>query len=1016
MVRRFQLQPLWQAGLAAIDLPNQSGAEQDNATAVLGLEFFSALPNLAPTFVASDVPKLRAQLHYVIPFDAIRSGAPPSAIDAAYRLELTNLGSTTIYISPSSERAGGLQAPIAVGPGQTASVFAGGTISWSQISCSTLLVLSPDLPFPQTQAEEHNARHALHASFPPSMPTYPHSMDVDPSSRTYVQGFSTRQAPSAPVPILQLDPNSPAADERNPLKEAIGTSIPMDVAPRSASEMPGARVKTEATSPRGVGSPRSAFREAMPQLKNRMPQLLHDLAPSISPRNSIGAGGVATVPPISPRHSLSGPPSESVLASSALREIQARHAGEMEALLMNQQLEVVSLVTRQKLELDSFVRGVPMLPHAQASNLGVLGVFNTLNKLQTMLQQRELTGSGEIDILSVDEPSTDNGAWKTTAGGHGAAPVVPRTSKKARARKETHSHSTSPANASPGPSAHNHASSSHNHHSPAQVKVAASESGSEEEGMRRAQRKRKTPVQPDYFVDDREMEQILGGKKRRAEASSNAPDAFAVPVAVPTPSPASTPVPFKKPKPRDNVSIATILDIYSPLKSTLPPWKFVTGDKTLILFHTDCLDHITPEWHLESPNRLRAVMDSIALVQERYAEFCEVVSDFSPADLELVRQCHHETYIKKIMNKIPANRAMPPLHATQDIELTLSMSSSLTKPPAAPGSAEPQCETPKDTFVSFGSWNAALLAAGSVIVAIDRLFKEPLASQSHLRNAFCGVRPPGHHAGSHGHDGASTNGYCVLNSVAIGAQYAFHAYNLKRIAILDFDVHQGNGTAQIVEKDPRILFISLHGSEIYPFSEATKADADKCTDRVINIGYPSGTTGKQFMELFVNRCRQVLVDFNPELILLSAGFDAHIDDPTGAAMLRFADYVALTRVIKEIADTPACKGRIISVLEGGYDIRALKLSVTAHILALMEGPAAYRRQIASEAPKPVFVDTNGSATQSNPIQPLQINSTVPSSTTTSTASSNAMAVDTKSEFASPASSQPETPSAGPNNP
>ena len=221
-------------------------------------------------------------------------------------------------------------------------------------------------------------------------------------------------------------------------------------------------------------------------------------------------------------------------------------------------------------------------------------------------------------------------------------------------------------------------------------------------------------------------------------------------------------MPYKKPKPRDNVAIATILDIYSPLKSLQPQWKFTRGAKTLILYHTDCLDHVTPDWHLESPNRLKAVMESIQLIQERYGDYAEIISTFSPADMAIVRQCHEEAYIKKITSKIPVNRAMPPLHATQDIDLSLSMSMSLMKS----NSSDPEaaCEPPKDTFVSFGSWNAALLAAGSVIEAIDRLMAKP----TKLRNAFCGVRPPGHHAGSHGHDGASTNGYCVLNSVEIG--------------------------------------------------------------------------------------------------------------------------------------------------------------------------------------------------------------------------------------------------------
>lgn len=646
-----------------------------------------------------------------------------------------------------------------------------------------------------------------------------------------------------------------------------------------------------------------------------------------------------------------GPPPDQLLQSTGTIAIQTKHAAELEALLMRQQLEVATLVTNQRLELDALLRGAPLVPQTNGVNIGILQVFNVLSKMQSMLAspagRQNLTNSDEIDILSVDEQSMDRDPsnWKTTAGGHGTAPVAQPTATAGRGTKRTTKKrdTASPSHAS------NQAQVVVNPFNQANqrtmMNVNSNESGSEDDGSRRTQRKRVRPSQPGYFVDDREMETILGSgtKKRKLEVvgANTANENFAVPSApiATTPPAASVPIPYKKPKPRDNVSIATILDIYSPYKSQLSAWKFTKGRKTLIVYHTDCLDHITPEWHLESPNRLKAVMESIELVRERFLNFAEIVSDFEPAQLDLVRSCHHERYITKIMDKIPANRAMPPLHATQDIELSLSMSSSLTRPPTQ---GEVACEPPKDTYVSYGSWNAALLAAGSVIYAVDRLF-EPSGQENkfnRLRNAFCGVRPPGHHAGAHGHDGASTNGYCVLNSVAIGAQHAFKKYGLERIAILDFDVHQGNGTAQIVENDERILFISLHGSEIYPFSEATKAEADKCTNRIINIGYANGTNGKQFIELFISRCKQLLIDFQPQLILLSAGFDAHIDDPTGAAMLRFADYVALTRLVKEIADSPSCQGRIISVLEGGYDIRALKLSVTAHILTLMEGDSS----------------------------------------------------------------------------
>lgn len=789
-------------------------------------------------------------------------------------------------------------------------------------------------------------------------------------------------APLSHIPAIQLRaPGDASTDHHVNLKAP--SSIPFTTStprtPTGESSLP--KVKQE-NAPTGasVSSPRSSINDTQasinayanhPHIPIQQLQSHHmDTSPSTivhrpkaiaspdalinsnsfnnnNPLNSMAAaaGSVSHVSP------LMGPSPDQMLQNPATIAIQTKHAHELEALIMRHQLEVATLITNQRLELDALMRGAPLIPSSNGVNIGLLGVYSVLNRMHTGASGRHtLTNSDEIDIMSVDEQSTDREphSWKTTAGGHGSAPAKPkRVTKKKDIASVSHpsSSSSTPLPVNPFLTNSTHPAGSQG------AKATNGESGSEDDGSRRTQRKRSRAAHTGYFVDDREMETILGGgastgTKKRVET-------FATPTApvATTPPASSMPVPYKKPKPRDNVAIATILDIYAPQKTVLKNWKCVYGTKTLILYHTDCLDHITPEWHLESPNRLRVVIESIELVRERFPTYFRVLTSFAAASLESIRTCHAERYIRKIQGKIPANRAMPPLHATQDIELSLSMSSAIPRP-----SIEPMCDpgdgskggdstVPKDTFVSFGSWNAALLAAGSVIHAIDVLFDKPAAAKAgvtyhnEVRNVFCGVRPPGHHAGAHGHDGASTNGYCVLNSVSIGAFYAIDKYHLKKIAILDFDVHQGNGTAQIVEQNPNVLFISLHASDIYPFSEATKAEADKCTERIINIGYPTGTTGKQFIELFTSRCKQLLIDYQPELILLSSGFDAHIDDPTGAAMLRFADYVQLTRIVKEVADTPTCQGRIISVLEGGYDLRALKLSVTAHLLALTEGDA-----------------------------------------------------------------------------
>lgn len=894
----------------------------------------------------------------------------------------------------------------------------GSTIGWGSMDCTTRLELSAEQNAEAAATKPNAASDTLNSK----TPLEPASTAVDAPRPAFVADLQSRRPTQAPVmaPLSPLPPlplrNPGEASEHVNLKAP--SSIPIStVTPRTPTlEASLSRVKQEHTAAHqpSNASPRSSIND-LPHgtttttnnnnNNNHANNALHNTAhqansashPSRSsapiidsainnnnnnhPPSIVNSNATTSAPHLishSPQHTLlPGPSPEQMLQNPATIAIQHKHAAELEALLMKQQLEVATLITNQRLELDSLMRGAPLIPNSNGTNIGLLGVFSVLSRMQANASGRHgLTNSDEIDIMSVDEQSMDREphSWKTTAGGHGSAPPSSAGTKAKRSTKKkespnshTPSSSTTPLPANPF---HTNNASTKAHHGNGEPVSA------EEDGSRRTQRKRSRAAHTGYFVDDREMETILGGgTKKRVGRDGETFATPAVPVAT-TPPASSIPVPYKKPKPRDNVAIATILDIYAPQKTLLKNWKHVFGTKTLILYHLDCLDHITPEWHLESPNRLRAVMESIGLVRERFPEYFRILTSFSAASLDSIRKCHAERYIRKIQGKIPANRAMPPLHATQDIELSLSMSSAIPRP-----SIEPNCDpsaagapdsTPKDTFVSFGSWNAALLAAGSVIHAVDVLF-EPIPTEAdttyhtEVRNVFCGVRPPGHHAGAHGHDGASTNGYCVLNSVAIGAFYAIEKFNLKKIAILDFDVHQGNGTAQIVDQSPNILFISLHASDIYPFSEANKAEADKCSERIINIGYPTGTTGKQFIDLFTNRCKQLLIDYQPELILLSSGFDAHIDDPTGAAMLRFADYVQLTRIVKEVADTPTCQGRIISVLEGGYDIRALKLSVTAHLLALTEGdatplPAGHQLKIVPSDETNSPQETNGEPT------------------------------------------------------
>lgn len=351
--------------------------------------------------------------------------------------------------------------------------------------------------------------------------------------------------------------------------------------------------------------------------------------------------------------------------------------------------------------------------------------------------------------------------------------------------------------------------------------------------------------------------------------------------------------------------------------------KFSEDNKTLVIYHMACTEHKVPDWHLERPERLQTIIDAISTINTKYEQYMTVnYGLFEKCELEYIFKCHEKKYLDNIISKLPKEKEAPPLHATMSFSTQSDLSGLLTR----------KDSSFQDTFVSFGSWDAALYASGSVCRAID----EVMDSNNGIVNAFCAVRPPGHHAGRKGHARAMTQGYCIINNVAIGCHYILDKYKLNRVAVFDFDVHQGNGTQEILESDPRVLFISMHGRTIYPFSgEEDNDPSNFCTDNVINIGYDHSISRKDYMNLFRERVISALEKFEPECIFLSAGFDAHQKDPTKACRLNILDYIAITRGIKKVAKTYS-NGRVISVLEGGYDLDALKKSVTAHICALME--------------------------------------------------------------------------------
>jgi acetoin utilization deacetylase AcuC-like enzyme len=304
-------------------------------------------------------------------------------------------------------------------------------------------------------------------------------------------------------------------------------------------------------------------------------------------------------------------------------------------------------------------------------------------------------------------------------------------------------------------------------------------------------------------------------------------------------------------------------------------------------FFTDpaCLTHVTPNGHPERVERLRAILSALedpafAALDRRQAP--------PAAEAELLR-CHPQAYVDEIRAAIP-NGAIAQLDA--------------------------------DTWVSPGSWTAALAGLGALNAALDAVMAGEVA------NAFAAVRPPGHHA-----ETAKPMGFCLFGNIAIAAKRALDHHGLSRVAVVDFDVHHGNGTQDLLWDEARALFISSHQMPLWPGTGA--ADERGAHDNVLNVPLAPGTEGPAFREIYEAQVFPRLEAFAPELVLISAGFDAHAADPLAQLALREADFEWVTSRLCDIADKHA-GGRVVSVLEGGYDLDALAASCAAHIKVLME--------------------------------------------------------------------------------
>src|SRR5215472_950214 len=304
---------------------------------------------------------------------------------------------------------------------------------------------------------------------------------------------------------------------------------------------------------------------------------------------------------------------------------------------------------------------------------------------------------------------------------------------------------------------------------------------------------------------------------------------------------------------------------------------------TLLFTHPACLDHDPGRHHPESPARLRAVLDALA-----DPEFARIDRREAPeAALEDLLRVHSRPHVERLLHAVPKSG-----HVGIDA----------------------------DTILSPASGAAALRAAGAVVAAVDAV----IAGEA--SNAFCAVRPPGHHA-----EPTRAMGFCLFNNAAIGAMRARAVHGLARVAVIDFDVHHGNGTQASFERDRSLFYASTHQSPLYP---GTGARSERGVGNIVNVPLPPMAGSAEFRRGVEASIMPALDAFAPELVMISAGFDAHRRDPLAQLMLVEDDYGWVTERLLECAKRQA-GGRLVSTLEGGYDLPALGASAAAHVRALM---------------------------------------------------------------------------------
>jgi acetoin utilization deacetylase AcuC-like enzyme len=314
-------------------------------------------------------------------------------------------------------------------------------------------------------------------------------------------------------------------------------------------------------------------------------------------------------------------------------------------------------------------------------------------------------------------------------------------------------------------------------------------------------------------------------------------------------------------------------------------------NQTGFIYHNEYLRHDTGSGHPERSDRLRAIVERLnqSGIMGRMRQIQPV-----PASLDWIEKVHPPEYVQMIERRCLAG--------------------------------EPVLDS-GDTHVCRESYSIALLAAGGVLRAVDEVL------QANSKTVFCAIRPPGHHA-----ETDSVLGFCLFNNVAIGTRYAQQKYGIDRVAILDWDVHHGNGTQEIFWTDPSVLYVSTHQYPLWPGTGASNETGDGNGEGfTLNCPMRPGSGEREYVEVFQERIMPALHKFRPELLMISAGFDAHRDDPLANINLTNESFAKMTELAMDIA-IKYCGGKLVSVLEGGYNLEALAGSVEMHLKSLQ--PAA----------------------------------------------------------------------------